>query len=190
LKKKPKPVAAEEADEEAGAVEVEEAAGAGAAEEAEAAVVCAEAKVVADAVKSVDCPTMPGYVGCHNCNLLWNELMATEQLYNALRSRDQQREDLSPNSATIENAQGGKQSFIRYAFHLLPPQAMLDVAQVFYTGAQKYEANNWRKIPAEEHINHCLTHLFAYLAGDNQDTHLENAGARILMALELGKEAR
>lgn len=44
--------------------------------------------------------------------------------------------------------------------------------------------SNWHSIPLGDHVNHALTHLFAHLAGDVQDDHLEHASCRLLMALE------
>lgn len=90
---------------------------------------------------------------------------------------------LSPNAPIVTNEQGGMQSHIPYAFHLLDANATMAVARVFGEGAERYERDNWRKISCEEHINHALTHLFAALGGDKQDEHLEHAGARLIMAI-------
>lgn len=56
---------------------------------------------------------------------------------------------------------------------------------VLAPGAVKYGEDNWRKIPAKDHLNHALTHVFAFLAGDGQDDHLEHAACRMMMALEI-----
>lgn len=60
--------------------------------------------------------------------------------------------------------------------------AIITIAKVLQEGAEKYEANNWRLIPQEEHINHALIHLMAALMGDTQDDHIEHALTRIMMA--------
>jgi hypothetical protein len=86
--------------------------------------------------------------------------------------------------ATV-NAKGGKQSALPYRTDLLPPLACLSVSEVLAGGARKYGENNWHKIGVREHLNHVLTHLFAYLAGDGSDDHLEHAACRALMALEI-----
>lgn len=61
-------------------------------------------------------------------------------------------------------------------------EAIITIARVLQEGAKKYEANNWRLIPQEEHINHALTHYMAYLLGDTQDNHLEHSMCRLMMA--------
>lgn len=86
------------------------------------------------------------------------------------------------NQSLETNAQGGKQSRSEYAFHLIPPEALLALAKVFAEGAQKYERNNWQKIPAEEHFNHMLIHYYAAVLGDTQDDHLGHFLCRAVMA--------
>lgn len=78
---------------------------------------------------------------------------------------------------------GGKQSYIPYAFHLIDCRAILSLAKVLAEGELKYGRDNWRKIDAESHINHAITHIYAYLGGDTQDEHLEHAFCRLMMAL-------
>lgn len=85
---------------------------------------------------------------------------------------------------TTTNDKGGKQSHLSYRCDLLPPRATLAVAEVLDHGARKYGANNWHSIPVADHVNHAMVHLFAHLAGDTQDDHLEHAACRLLMALE------
>lgn len=60
--------------------------------------------------------------------------------------------------------------------------AIVEIAKVLQYGADKYEANNWRLIPQEEHINHALIHYLAFLLGDTQDEHLEHCMCRLMMA--------
>ena len=54
---------------------------------------------------------------------------------------------------------------------------------MFSVAAEKYGVDNWRKIGVESHLNHLLMHVFAYLAGDTQDEHLEHALCRAMMAV-------
>ena len=56
------------------------------------------------------------------------------------------------------------------------------MAKVLQYGASRYEPNNWRLIPQEEHINHALIHIIAHLAGDTQDDHIDHALCRLMMA--------
>lgn len=83
----------------------------------------------------------------------------------------------------VTNEHGGKQSKLRYRFDLIDPVAIFKLAEVLHQGEQKYGRDNWRKISPEEHINHAITHLYAYLAGDNQDDHIEHAFTRVMMAI-------
>lgn len=59
---------------------------------------------------------------------------------------------------------------------------LIRIAKVLQVGADKYEPNNWRLIPQEEHINHALIHIMAYLMKDTQDNHLDHALCRLMMA--------
>lgn len=66
-------------------------------------------------------------------------------------------------------------------------EQVITIAKVLQYGAERYEPNNWRLIPEEEHINHALIHLIAHLAGDTQDDHIDHALCRLMMAKATGK---
>lgn len=92
---------------------------------------------------------------------------------------------VGPDAPTVENEAGGKQSDCPCSLvDSFPHLAVLQVGRVVKAGLTKYEPDNWRKIPRKDHLNHALTHVFAYCAGDRQDSHLEHAACRLLMALE------
>ena len=97
---------------------------------------------------------------------------------------------VGPDVATGVNERGGRQSAIPYRCDLLPPRAVLSVAGVLHAGAEKYGIDNWRNIEIRDHVNHALTHLFAYLAGDSTDAHLSHASCRVLMALDMEEATR
>ena len=99
-------------------------------------------------------------------------------------------EGVGPDAPTVVNEAGGKQSGSPYRADLLPALAVLSVAGVLKLGADKYGANNWRAIPSPDHLNHLITHVFAYLAGDTSDDHLSHAATRALFALELHEDAK
>lgn len=61
-------------------------------------------------------------------------------------------------------------------------QQVTRIAKVLQYGADRYEPNNWRLIPEEEHINHALIHIIAHLMGDTQDEHIDHALCRLMMA--------
>ena len=56
------------------------------------------------------------------------------------------------------------------------------IAKVLKYGADRYEPNNWRLIPQEDHINHALIHIIAGLMDDTQDDHIDHALCRLMMA--------
>lgn len=90
---------------------------------------------------------------------------------------------VGPETPTVTNERGGKQSASPYAFHLTDPIAMFKLAEVLAQGAAKYERDNWRLIDTEDHVNHALQHIYAYMANDDQDSHLEHAFCRLMMAV-------
>lgn len=101
---------------------------------------------------------------------------------------------MSPHEPVVENQCGGKQSDIPYGFHLLPIQSVFAAAQVAKYGADKYgetfTERNYTKIPVEDHINHCIQHLYAHLAGDKQDDHLGHAIVRAMFAYDVDRRNR
>ncbi len=69
---------------------------------------------------------------------------------------------------------------------------MFAAAMVAQYGAEKYGEDfyhrNYTKIPPEEHINHAIQHLYAFLAGDESDDHLSHAILRAMFAYEVDHE--
>lgn len=66
---------------------------------------------------------------------------------------------------------------------------MFAAAEVAKYGAEKYGETfgnrNYTKISAEDHINHCIQHLYAYMAGDTSDDHLGHAIVRAMFAYDV-----
>src|SRR5688572_11453995 len=85
----------------------------------------------------------------------------------------------------ITNSAGGKQSKVSGRFDLLPPHALDRIARILEAGAEKYGEWNWRNIPSKDHLNHAINHLFKYIADDQSEDHLGNAGCRILFLLDM-----
>lgn len=83
------------------------------------------------------------------------------------------------------NLAGGKQSHLTRDYTLVPPDALAQVSRVLKSGLDKYGKDNWRLIDVNDHLNHCLNHIYLHLANNTQEDHLSHAATRLLMALEL-----
>ncbi len=89
---------------------------------------------------------------------------------------------VSPDAERVVNEAGGSQSYIPGRFDLFDGAAMFEMARVMGEGAEKHGEQNWRMIPLDDHLNHLLMHVFAYLAGDRTDEHLSHIMCRAMMA--------
>jgi hypothetical protein len=84
------------------------------------------------------------------------------------------------------NESGGKQSRTHYRLDLVDPFALLVLGRVLLRGV-RYGEDNWRLIPAKDHVNHALGHIMGWLSGDKTDDHLANAFCRLMMAIAMEK---
>ncbi len=84
---------------------------------------------------------------------------------------------------------------------LLPPVAIGRVGEVLGHGAEKYSADNWRRVDdRRRYLGATLRHLMAYAAGEDVDDdsglpHLAHAACSVLFLLEadelgLGADSR
>lgn len=117
---------------------------------------------------------------CFECNKTFTRMIEPDP-----KALNAMIEGVGPDAPTVTNESGGSQSFVPYRCDLLPPKALLAVAEVLAEGAKKYGVDNWRKISCKDHLNHLLMHVYAHLAGDESDEHLTHAACRILFALEM-----
>lgn len=95
---------------------------------------------------------------------------------------DKIKQASDPESETITNETGAKQSKIDTRFDLIDGPALFEMATVLHTGAVKYGDNNWRGIDVESHLNHLIMHAYAYLSGNRDDDHLSHVMCRAMFA--------
>jgi len=95
---------------------------------------------------------------------------------------------LEKNAPVVVNKRGGEHSYMAFAYHLLDPVAIQELAKVMAYGEKKgYKRDNWRLLSIDDHLNHTIMHLIAYMIGDKQDNHLEHAFTRLMFALAVHK---
>lgn len=105
-----------------------------------------------------------------------------KNIANKTQRNHQVVQGVGKNEPTIVNQEGGRQSDSPYDFTLADPKAMFEMCKVLKEGAEKYGVDNWRLLPLEDHLNHLLVHVYAYLAGDRSDDHLSHLLCRALFA--------
>ena len=106
-----------------------------------------------------------------------NKLMLLRSLYYQMLNGEEM--------PTVTNEQGGKQSAVNVDLTLLPPIGVAIVGQILTTGARKYGRDNWVNIPVEDHVNHAMVHIMAWLSNRCDCHHLHHAATRLLFAVEV-----
>ena len=58
------------------------------------------------------------------------------------------------------------------------------IAETYAEGAIKYDDNNWLKgFPASDVINHCVSHIYKWLSGDESEDHLAHAAWNLIAVM-------
>lgn len=94
-------------------------------------------------------------------------------------------EGVGPDEPILADEKGYRSSQTPYRMDLMPGAAILHLAAIMAQGAASHGENNWKRGAVEDHLNKCLVHLMAHLAGDTSDDHLGHAAWRAMAALEI-----
>jgi hypothetical protein len=95
-----------------------------------------------------------------------------------------------------ELLEGTKYDTGKVGVHLLPSDALIEIARVLDFGANKYAAYNWTKgIKWSRLVASTLRHVWAWFKGEDKDpesglSHLAHAGCCILFLLQYEKTRR
>jgi len=86
--------------------------------------------------------------------------------------------------------EGKKEDKGKLRYDLIPPNALMEVAGVLTHGAQKYGAENWRKVPncRRRYYSAVMRHLEAWRLGEEIDesgyAHIAHAITSLMFILE------
>ncbi len=98
---------------------------------------------------------------------------------------------VGPDAEVVANEKGATASKVVARMDLLPAKALLELGKLTLKALDKYEVDNWRGFPIEDHLNRVEIHLLSHRAGDRQEGeigHLTRVALRALFALELAIE--
>ena len=96
-------------------------------------------------------------------------------------------------SFTVTNTGAGGRKFDsgKLQYGLVPPNALKETVKVLTLGAEKYDRNNWKKVPDAQarYYDALQRHLWDWFAGEQLDpetgiNHLAHAMCNIMFLLE------
>lgn len=107
-----------------------------------------------------------------------------------LMPKSELEQSQDPNHTGGRKFDGGK---LQYG--LLPPLALKETVRVLTFGAEKYEPDNWRRVPdgARRYFDAAQRHLWAYREGERYDpetevNHLAHAICCLMFMLDLDEQ--
>ena len=111
-------------------------------------------------------------------------------LYGDFMKKEDLKKSQDPNHTGGRKFDGGK---LQYG--LLPPLALRETVKVLTFGAEKYEPDNWRKVPDghRRYFDAAQRHLWAYKEGEKIDpesgvNHLAHAICCLFFMLDLDEQ--
>lgn len=112
---------------------------------------------------------------------------SSKKLFDGAGTGDILKDSQSPDCKGGRKFDGGK---LQYG--LLPPLALREVVSVLTYGAEKYEPDNWRRVPdgPRRYFDAAQRHLWAYKKGEIADpetnvNHLAHAICCLMFMLDL-----
>lgn len=86
----------------------------------------------------------------------------------------------------------GLASPVSYRFDLIPPHALMKMAEVMEEGARTgHKDEGWRKMSVDDLLNHAVGHIIKYRQGvDDKEDHLSHAMIRLMMAWEKNRDTQ
>ena len=76
-------------------------------------------------------------------------------------------------SKVIYSSGASRNDIGKIRLDLIPPEALLELGEVFGEGAIRHGDENWKKgMPNSVVINHMMRHLLLYMKGDRNEPHM------------------
>ena len=73
----------------------------------------------------------------------------------------------------IYKSGGSRNDIGKIRLDLIPPEALLELGEVFGEGAVRHGDENWKKgMPNSVVLNHMMRHLLLYMKGDRDEPHM------------------
>ena len=76
-------------------------------------------------------------------------------------------------SKVIYSSGASRNDIGKIRLDLIPPEALLELGEVFGEGAVRHGDENWKKgMPNSVVLNHMMRHLLLYMKGDRDEPHM------------------